>query len=66
MELDGNGQFAKEKASEKTHYLFCDDHFFYPNFRDGESIKENNTFVDWFQIIFTHTEFRVNGVQVKL
>ena len=28
-------------------------------------MKENNTVVDSFLIVFTHTEFRVNGVQVK-
>ena len=34
-------------------------------FRDGDSVKENNTIMDSFHLSFTHTEFRVNGVQVR-
>ena len=34
-------------------------------FRDGDSVKEKNTIVDSFHLSFTHTEFRVNGVQVR-
>ena len=34
-------------------------------FRDGDSVKEKNTLVDSFHLSFTHTEFRVNGVQVR-
>ena len=36
-----------------------------PQFSDGESVKLNNTVVDSFHLVFTHTEFKVNGEQVK-